>query len=385
MVLNRRAIVVGGGIAGLSAGIALRQAGLDVAIYEQAPKLEPMGAALSMWPNAMQALALLKCDEMIRKDSVPISIMTLAEAAGRPIFEIAVADILDDAEAYLPRRTLLQRSLLQGLGDAKVHLSHKVHKFSQQGDGVSVTFENGEVAEADLLIAADGIRSSIAGDILGKPVHHCGYGGVLGMSGPVSIADDIQFVGELWGYKERFGLFDLTDGGKYWFYMKNEKAREESEQISLEFISDRMRAWHPAIMATLDQTRSESLIPFSIHAKPPPVRLGGGRVICVGDAAHAMEPNMGQGGCQSLEDAIALGEACKSSDIAAILPRFEKMRLKRVRQFVKMSKQGAIASHRLPKPLFGVSNALMRGIMPLGAKRQMRNLYQLPDYAAMGA
>ena len=165
--------MVGGGIAGLSAGIALRQAGWDVVIYEQAAKLEPMGAALSMWPNAMQALALLKCDEMIRKESVPISVMTLAEPDGRQIFEISVADILDDGESYLPRRTVLQRSLLQGLGDTTVHLSHKVQQFSHDNDGVSVTFENGEVAEADLLIAADGIRTSIAADILSSPVVHC--------------------------------------------------------------------------------------------------------------------------------------------------------------------------------------------------------------------
>jgi len=136
-------------------------------------------------------------------------------------------------------------------------------------------------------------------------------------------------------------------------------------------------------MTAVEATDPERLIPFSIHAKPPPKKLGYGRIICVGDAAHAMEPNLGQGGCQSLEDAIALGIATRTGDIHQVLPRFEKMRLKRVRKFVSLSKQGAIAPHHLSKSLSRIAKAGMKLVMPLAAKRQMAFLYRLPDYAAV--
>jgi len=168
----------------------------------------------------------------VREQSSPIDALQLAEPDGKPIFSIALSDILLDEKAYLPPRSLLQKALLGGLGETALNLSHRIVDFAQNAEGVSATFENGETVHGDLLIAADGIRSTIAAQILQVPAHHCGYGGVLGMSDPVATSDDRGFSGEYWGYHERTGMFDLPDGGKYWFYMKNEVSPEEAAEVT---------------------------------------------------------------------------------------------------------------------------------------------------------
>jgi 2-polyprenyl-6-methoxyphenol hydroxylase-like FAD-dependent oxidoreductase len=90
---------------------------------------------------------------------------------------------------------------------------------------------------------------------------------------------------------------------------------------------------------------ADALLPFSVHARGAPARLGRGRIICVGDAAHAMEPNLGQGGCQGIEDAIALGAVARRAPPEKVLRAFEALRLSRIRQVVRQSRLGAMAVH----------------------------------------
>jgi 2-polyprenyl-6-methoxyphenol hydroxylase-like FAD-dependent oxidoreductase len=377
--MTRRAIIIGAGIAGLSAAIALREVGWDIALYEQAPALEPLGAALSLWPNAMAALTHLGCDDVIRAEAQPLCQIALVERDGRMIANAGVA-ALPGAQAYLPTRTQLQMALLSGLGTIVPQLDHRLLSFAQDQQGVSVHFENGHQDRGDLLIAADGIWSSIAQDVIGDAPHHAGYGGVLALSDPVPGYPSTGNGREHWGVRERFGLFDLKADRKYWFYMRNEADPAESRALTKTQIAERMADWPDDLQAAVAATQADRLIPFSIHAKPPPRRLGQGRIICVGDAAHAMEPNMGQGGCQSLEDAVALGAVARAAETDAILPAFERLRLKRVRQVVQLSKQAGIIPHHLPPFLSRISRSAMRFAYPMVATRSMRQLYSMPHY-----
>jgi 2-polyprenyl-6-methoxyphenol hydroxylase-like FAD-dependent oxidoreductase len=383
-VTPRRAIIVGAGIAGLSAGIALRQAGWAVEIYEQAPALVPMGAALSLWPNAMAALDQLGCGDAIRAIAQPLMAPILADSKGRLIAELNVGRVLPDSEAFLPRRSELQSALLAGFGHGRLQLGHTLAGCSQDANTVSVSFENGAQAAGDLLVAADGIWSNVAKDLLGVEARHTGYGGVLALSGPVPSCPSAGRGGEYWGVGERFGVFDLKAGRKYWFFMRNEQDAFQTQALTLAVIRARAAAFPAAVRTAIDATDAVALIPFSIHAKPSPNTLGKGRFICVGDAAHAMEPNLGQGGCQAIEDAVALGVATRSTDTLEILPCLEAMRLKRIRQFVTLSTQGAMIPHRLPNPLAEIGRSVLRAAFPLLGPRQMRGLYRLPDYAGMG-
>jgi 2-polyprenyl-6-methoxyphenol hydroxylase-like FAD-dependent oxidoreductase len=381
--MSNRAIIIGAGIAGLSAGIALRDAGWSVAVYEQAPKLEAMGAALSIWPNAVAALDQLGCGDAFRKVAPELELIQLARSNGTSIFANLISDVLPGQRGYLPSRTDLQNVLAQRLGGDCLHLGHQLANWRTDERGVEVGFENGHIAHGDLLIAADGIWSRIAGDVLGSSGKHTGYGGVLALSDPVASVPNQAMGTEYWSSGARFGLFDHVGNRKYWFYMRNEPDGPSAKDVKLDDVRRAVAGWDAPILATIDATPEAGLIPFSIHAKPPPKKLGQGRVICVGDAGHAMEPNMGQGGCQALEDAVALGIAARDQDAPAILKRFERMRLKRVRSFVKLSAQGGLVSHRFPALIPLLATRGVSALFGAGARRQLPNLYQMPDYAKM--
>lgn len=378
--MARRAIIIGAGIAGLSAAIALRKAGWKVSLYEQAPSLEPMGAALSLWPNAMAALAWLGCDQPIRDAAQRLTCMSLADANGRIIAPVVVEHILPGASLHVPSRTALQSALLAGLGDIVPNLGKRMAGFSQDDEAVRVRFESGGEAKADLLVAADGIWSKIADQVLGTAPYHAGYGGILALSDAVAGHPSTGQGHEYWGNHERFGLIDVADDCKYWFYMRNEADPAESRALTKAMIGQRMTGWPSAIGAAIAATPATRLIPFSIHARPAPKRLGLGRIVCVGDAAHAMEPNLGQGGCQALEDAVALGIAARSADVTGIVPAYERMRLKRVRQIVMLSKQAGIVPHHMPHWLSQIARVGMRTFMPALGRATQREIYTLPDY-----
>jgi 2-polyprenyl-6-methoxyphenol hydroxylase-like FAD-dependent oxidoreductase len=381
--MSNTAIIIGAGIAGLSAGIALQDAGWAVEVYEQAPKLVAMGAALSIWPNAVAALDQLGCGDAFRVVSPELDLVRLARSKDQPIFEHRISGALPGQRGYLPSRTDLQSVLAARLGGDCLHLDHRLTDWRADERGGEARFENGHVAHGDLLIAADGIWSRIAGDVLGTSATHAGYGGVLALSDPVASLPHQATGTEFWGGGARIGLFDHIGDRKYWFYMRNEPAGPSAHQLTRADVRCAVEDWQPSILTAIDATPEARLIPFSIHAKPPPKRLGQGQVICVGDAAHAMEPNMGQGGCQALEDAVALGVAARGQEAGAVLKRFERMRLKRVRTFVTLSAQGGWVPHRFPAliPLFATRG--VSALFGLGARSQLRSLYQMPDYTGM--
>jgi 2-polyprenyl-6-methoxyphenol hydroxylase-like FAD-dependent oxidoreductase len=244
-------------------------------------------------------------------------------------------------------------------------------------------FQDGRDIAAEMLVAADGIRSKIAHRLTGVSPKHAGYGGVLALSGPVA-GDGIDGCGtEYWGQGERFGLFDLGEDQRYWFYMRNQADASEAAELTLGHIRQQMQACPSIIQSALEATPESALIPFSIHAKPPPKLLARGRIVLVGDAGHAMEPNLGQGACQALEDAVALGFAATRRDVSDAALLYQKMRPKRARQFVSLSQQGSIIAHKLPMPIAKFAMSALGPAFRAFAPRQMRGLFTLPDYATM--
>lgn len=376
--MARKAIIIGAGIAGLSAAIALQQAGWQVELYEQATEITAMGAALSLWPNAIAALDRLGFGATLPDVTERVDQMALARSDGRQMLAIDVGRILTGSCARMVTRTDLQALLMSGLSGADLMLDHTLSQWGEDANGVWAQFANGHRTSGDVLIAADGLRSAIAAEVIGGAVNYAGYGGVLALTDPVGCG---RAGVEHWAAHQRFGVFPIKDGRSYWFYMRTAAGAGETATLTLSDINDETRGWCDLVQRVIAATPADRLIPFAIHAKPPPKRLGKGRIICVGDAAHAMEPNLGQGACQALEDAVALGAAACAADTNAILARFETMRLARVRKFVSLSRQGGLIAHRFPallpiyasRPVSAASGTLMSPVQ--------RGLYSMPDYS----
>lgn len=327
--MSRMAIVIGGGIAGLSAGIALRKAGYGVTLYEQSPVIAPMGAALSIWGNAMAGLDWLGCGDAVRAKAARVEQLSLCTLDGHMLFGPAE---IGDTDSFLPLRTDLQAALLATLGPDNVRLDTKVGAASQTPDAVRIVGANGiELDTADLLVVADGIHSKIATELLGNPPTYSGYGGVLNL---VDVSPGLQGNGgEIWNLagRDRFGLFD-TGGGGYWFYTC---VGREAEVLALDHATmlERARVFPAKVREAVADSAPDGLIPVAVHSRRLPKTLGKGRIVCIGDAAHAMEPNQGQGACQGIEDAWVLGLLAQRYAPEAILPAFDRLRLKRIAGF----------------------------------------------------
>jgi len=374
--MTRSAIVVGAGIAGLAAAIGLRRAGYSVTIVERETALAPAGAALSLWPNAIAALRRLGAAARIEREAAPIRSMRLSDRRDRAILEQGLPIGAEFPNAYLPTRALLQSALLEELGEVTLTLGARVDAVVQDEGSVRITMGTGDTRTADLAIMADGIWSKTATRLIGNMPCYRGYGGVLAPS-ESSGATPHHRASEYWGNRERFGLFDLAEGRRYWFYIRDQS--ENAPPPTLAEVDARMIGWPPGIVEAVAVTSRESLIPFAVYSRPAPKRLGQGRLLCVGDAAHAMEPNLGQGACQGIEDAAALGTLAARLPPEAILPAFEAARLPRIRSFVQRSAQGRWGAHA-PGPV-RIGWRTMLKVAPASFNAQViRGMHRLPDY-----
>ncbi|AQS70724.1 monooxygenase [Streptomyces pactum] len=344
MTRTRRAVVIGGGIGGLTAAAALHRAGLRVTVLERRPSLQSIGAAISLSPNALRALDVIGLGDEIRALAAWQGDGGLRAPGGRWLSR-------SSAEAAAARfggpLVLLHRSTLIG------HLAARLPPgavrtaadalLADPGDSdrpARVRTPDGEL-EADLVVGADGIRSAVRGTLF---PHHPGpvYSGFTTWRLVIPVPG-VEFAShETWGRGRIWGTHPLKDGRVYAYAAAVAPAGGHAADEKAELLH-RYGDWHDPIPAILAAARPEDVLRHDVHhiAEPLPAHHRG-RVALLGDAAHAMPPNLGQGGNQAIEDAIVL--AHHHDDLAAYtgarLPRTTAV----VRQAVKVARLNLMTS-----------------------------------------
>jgi 2-polyprenyl-6-methoxyphenol hydroxylase-like FAD-dependent oxidoreductase len=351
--------IAGAGIGGLAAAVALRRHGVPVVVYERSETLEPIGAGLSLWPNAVLALESLGV-EGLRGGTIPRGGGGVWRWDGRPL-AVDEADAIErryGAPLSLVHRAELQEALLDALGPDSVRLGECVASLDQAEDAVTVRFADGSADTGALLIGADGLRSTVRAALLGPAEPRTS--GLVAFRGVVPLASP-ERGGEFWGPGGIFGVAPLSGGRTYWY-----ATLAEGDDRSL---SDVFGGWADPIPEVLRLARDREVLRHPLHDRPPAHRWTAGRVGLLGDAAHPMLPFLGQGACQAIEDAVALGEAVGAhGPTPQALRAYEDARRRRATMLVRRSRVAGRVAHARARRL---RDAFMSGTPERARHRQL--------------
>lgn len=339
-----RAIIIGGGIGGLSTAVALRRAGIEAVVFEQQADLRKtqVGGGIHMWVNAMRALQQLQLADRVSELGAPIERTEFATRRGRslgswPLAEIAREHGVSDVGIT---RGELQQVLVDAQDSAAVHEGVSCVGFTQDESGVVVRFADSREERADLLIGADGLRSTIRAQLLGeKPPRYAGYAQLqaLAPGGEALLPAGLERI--IFGCGKRVVLHHAGGGKLFWAgALYGPEGSFSTPGGKKERLLEAFRGWEHPIEAAIEATPEETIVGFDIFDRPPVERWGSGRVTLVGDAAHPMTTNLSQGGCQALEDAVVLARCLRENgDVPGALRAFEASRIPRTSPLVKQS------------------------------------------------
>lgn len=350
-----KVIIIGAGIAGLTTAIALSRRGLSFELYERAERLTEIGAGISLWANALDALNRLSIP--IQDISQPLSRTELRLDQGRRVSGQFQADQLSQLVSYSPPLAMVHRAelvelLVQHVASENLHFNCELTEVDQTGGQVEVRFRNGARASGDLLIAADGIKSIVRDHIQGiQTPRYSGYTCYRGVS-PRPALIDPGYMGEWWGRGLRFGITTLPRDRIYWFATRNASRGEQHTHLARD-VRQLFANWADPIQEILATTPDDGFLHNDIVDRSPHPKQCAGRLILIGDAAHATTPNLGQGGCMAIEDSLGIARTLstdlKGSNIEQLLLTFVQERYARTSTIVRQSyRLGAMGQWQSP-------------------------------------
>jgi 2-polyprenyl-6-methoxyphenol hydroxylase-like FAD-dependent oxidoreductase len=347
--------IAGGGIGGLTAALSLLKRGFDVHIYEQAREFAEVGAGIQVSPNASRILHRLGLADALAGMGVrPLAWRQRRWDDGRTLLHAPLAEVVVDVFGfphYQTHRADLLAVLVRELPGERLHVSHRLIGFDDRGDRVSLAFENGETAEVDVLIGADGIHSTVQRRLFGEQSpHFTGCVAYRGLIPAERVADlEIAVESQVWMGPGRHFVHYYVQGERLlnWVALVEQDTWQRESWTDRGEVADALAAyegWHGQVRRIIESV-DETFI-WALFDRAPLERWSQGRVTLLGDACHPMLPFMAQGAAQAIEDSAALG-AClaETSGVEAALRRYESVRLPRASKIQAMSAQNKVRFH----------------------------------------
>lgn len=373
--------IVGAGVGGLALALALVRRGWPVVVYEQAAEIAPVGAGLNLWQNATHVLRELGVLDVLVPLGARYRTMEILDVDGSVLASTRMPQGeagTDELPGFFVRRADLHAALLDALPAGVVKTGHRLASFEPGvREGVILHFEKADRVVASALVGADGVRSRVrrqmfAAERGGTPVYrgyHIWQGLVPGV--PEGYRDGR--LSETWGAGRRFSVFPCGREQTYWFASAT---RAEGASIPrdslLDFLRHTFSGWHAPVGDVLD-----AIDPAAVHAAPildlaPLPTWHTSHAVLLGDAAHAITPNVGQGACLALEDALVLAKRLVADEtFEDAFAAYERARRPRVTTIGRQARlTGWIGQWRAPA-LVKLRRRLLRAAPARLVERQM--------------
>jgi 2-polyprenyl-6-methoxyphenol hydroxylase-like FAD-dependent oxidoreductase len=394
------AIIIGGGIGGPAVSLFLRRAGIESRIFEAYPEPATAGGGFQIAPNGIRVLNALGLADRVRAAGVTSSNFVFRNQHGKIISQINVSG---SGYGVTLTRAAFQRILLDEIGRQGVPIEYgkRLCGIGFEGDVVVARFEDGSVERGDILLAVDGVHSRARALIL-PDYAFPRYTGFLGIGGfveagsvPPADPQDAHRLNFSVGSRYQFGYAMLSDAPIRWGWwthlpQEQEVTRTELQAISDDVMRDRVLAafkgWHSPVEALVSNTAK--IIRTAIYDVPSLPRWHVGRVMLLGDAAHAMSPASGQGASLALEDAMLVGQflAERSGTVTEAFAKAESVQRLRAERIIK---QAAENDRRQVNELGAFGQWMRDRMFPLFAPviaRELRRQYTaLEDVCARAA
>ncbi|WP_151765045.1 FAD-dependent urate hydroxylase HpxO [Acinetobacter soli] len=345
--------IIGAGMTGLTTGIALKKFGHQVTIYEQAEQILPVGAAISLWSNGVKCLNYLGLTEQVEKLGGKMDNLAYIDGlTGDVMTQFSLYPLIEEVgqRPYPVSRAELQNMLMDEFGREDIHLAKKMISFVEEGERVKIQFADGSEIESDLLVGADGTHSITRAYVLGEQVERR-YAGYVNWNGLVDVSDDYAaadqwttFVGE----GKRVSLMPVANNRFYFFFdvplavgLENDRSQYKA------LFKQYFKGWCEPVQKLIDAVDVQKTNRVEIHDIEPFANFYKGRVVIVGDAAHSTTPDIGQGGCQAMEDAIYLARSLQINTLGLqdSLRRYQNKRNERANELVLRARKRCDVTH----------------------------------------
>jgi 2-polyprenyl-6-methoxyphenol hydroxylase-like FAD-dependent oxidoreductase len=321
--------IVGSGIGGLAAAIVLENRGFSPLVFERASELKEVGAGLLLSPNGVAALGFIGVRDEVRQQSRVIREWRILNVNGKCIQHMR--PIRGDLPAFSVHRADLQSILVRRINPSRLRLGHELMGYGANSTGINLRFVAQKQVDMPALIGADGLRSAVRATRFGQEaLRYSGYIGWRGVASRIPEEYSGDFLSESWGEGKRFGISPMGNGRCYWYATMNFAANVTAPQNARAFLLELFAHWHQPVPELIESTPAEAILTNLIYDRPPRHPWSSGAVTLLGDAAHPMTPNLGQGACSALEDACVLATSLdRSSSFEEGFRKYERSRIAR--------------------------------------------------------
>jgi len=336
-----RIIIVGAGIGGMALAASLQRLGIPVLVLERAARLGEVGAGLGVLPNAVRALTAIGVSRSLYADAGPFRRFRICNQRGEELNEIDFETAFRrmGGEGYVMHRAALHAAISECVDPGSVRTGACVTSIEQDEARVSVRVAGESTPiTGDLLVGADGLNSVVRAYVLGDgPPRYAGETIFRGIT--TAALDPPDVCREVLGAGQRAAFYDMGAGRCYWWATSPLPAGTHvPEAARSDYLQERFADWPYGLPALFAHTPSERILQNDIFDRAPAPTWHRERVVLMGDAAHPTTPNLGQGACLAIEDAVVLARSiARSSDHQSALADFYRVRASRTARITRLS------------------------------------------------